>query len=404
MISSRWHAPGKLFIAGEYGVVTPGQPAVLIALDRGIDCVATLDGTVHEPLARSADRSCDSSNESSASRADSVGRAGALADEARVRIMSPSFPGGEVSWTPLSATSQDSGEMREPACRALDVLHDYLREIDRTMPTMTVTLTSTLVDRSGRKYGFGSSGAVVVAIVGAVSTLLGLSLTHEELIKLSTLAVLEGDRRASCADVATSVVGGWVMYRSPNRDHLYQVRRTVGVREVLAMPWQGWEVSPLQQPEGLRLVIGWSGQPASTRDLVASVDSLAESDGYDEGEFLESSSSSALRLARAFEEEDGNEAMDAVRDAGAALALLDSALSQHGGPLVETPELARMRRSAEECGAVAKLSGAGGGDCAIALASSPQQEKLVREAWAREGYEVLHVAVAPRRQPREETA
>ena len=27
-------APGKLFIAGEYAVVTPGQPALIVAVNR----------------------------------------------------------------------------------------------------------------------------------------------------------------------------------------------------------------------------------------------------------------------------------------------------------------------------------------------------------------------------------
>ena len=32
MIETR--APGKLFIAGEYAVVEPGEPSVLVAVDR----------------------------------------------------------------------------------------------------------------------------------------------------------------------------------------------------------------------------------------------------------------------------------------------------------------------------------------------------------------------------------
>ena len=32
----RTYAPGKLFIAGEYAVVEPGYPAILVAVDRGI--------------------------------------------------------------------------------------------------------------------------------------------------------------------------------------------------------------------------------------------------------------------------------------------------------------------------------------------------------------------------------
>ena len=38
----RRHAPGKLFIAGEYAVLKPGHPALLVAVDRGVD--ATVSG------------------------------------------------------------------------------------------------------------------------------------------------------------------------------------------------------------------------------------------------------------------------------------------------------------------------------------------------------------------------
>ena len=46
------HVPGKLFIAGEYAVVNPGEPAILAAVDLGIS--VTLDPTsatreVHSP-------------------------------------------------------------------------------------------------------------------------------------------------------------------------------------------------------------------------------------------------------------------------------------------------------------------------------------------------------------------
>ena len=45
-------APGKLFIAGEYAVVEPGQPAVIIAIDRylAVTLTESVDvGTVHSP-------------------------------------------------------------------------------------------------------------------------------------------------------------------------------------------------------------------------------------------------------------------------------------------------------------------------------------------------------------------
>ena len=48
----RAKAPGKLYIAGEYAVVEPGQPAVLVAVDRYLTVhlevgVAASVGRVH---------------------------------------------------------------------------------------------------------------------------------------------------------------------------------------------------------------------------------------------------------------------------------------------------------------------------------------------------------------------
>ena len=45
-------APGKLFIAGEYAVVTPGEPSVLVAVDRYLTTRLTEStgaGSIHSP-------------------------------------------------------------------------------------------------------------------------------------------------------------------------------------------------------------------------------------------------------------------------------------------------------------------------------------------------------------------
>src|SRR5690606_24645033 len=45
-------APGKLFVAGEYAAVEPGEPAVIIAVDRylAVTLTESVDvGTVHSP-------------------------------------------------------------------------------------------------------------------------------------------------------------------------------------------------------------------------------------------------------------------------------------------------------------------------------------------------------------------
>ena len=62
-------------------------------------------------------------------------------------------------------------------------------------------------------------------------------------------------------------------------------------------------------------------------------------------------------------------------------------------PLV-TPALATLVRAAQRVGAAAKPSGAGGGDCSIALATSAAQAAAVRAAWQDAGILPLPVTIA----------
>jgi phosphomevalonate kinase len=87
-------------------------------------------------------------------------------------------------------------------------------------------------------------------------------------------------------------------------------------------------------------------------------------------------------------------------DAAALLAAVDRAaglLDRLGAaldlPLV-TPELARLVRAANRVGAAAKPSGAGGGDCGIAFATSAAQAMAVQAAWRDAGILPLPVAIA----------
>jgi phosphomevalonate kinase len=63
-------------------------------------------------------------------------------------------------------------------------------------------------------------------------------------------------------------------------------------------------------------------------------------------------------------------------------------------PIV-TPALRRLVDTAERAGAAAKPSGAGAGDCGIALATSARQAADVCRAWRQEGIEPLEVGIAP---------
>ena len=62
---------------------------------------------------------------------------------------------------------------------------------------------------------------------------------------------------------------------------------------------------------------------------------------------------------------------------------------------LETPILKQSIDAAWQAGGGAKISGAGGGDCAIALADRPATADAIQSAWAALGVEILTLAIAP---------
>lgn len=327
----RAQAPGKLFIAGEYAVVEPGEPSVLVAVDRHI----TVDV---EP-------------------ADTQG----------------SISSDQYGRAPLLWTRDDDVVVLDQDHAPYDYVLSAIGTVDRLAlergirPLLCdIRISSQLDDVSGRKFGLGSSAAVTVATVRALDRLYGLELTPMQLFKLALIATVRVSEAASGGDVAASAFGGWIAYSAPDRD---QVRRDVesdGVQALLEREWPGLSVRRLPEPAGLRLLVGWTGQPASTERLVGSVQHRKPAGESRYREFLDDSRAAVQQLITSLEEQDAAATLRAIRAARTAL----QDLARHAGLQIETPALTALCDIAVGAGAAAKSSGAGGGDCGIVLATS----------------------------------
>lgn len=87
-------------------------------------------------------------------------------------------------------------------------------------------------------------------------------------------------------------------------------------------------------------------------------------------------------------------AADPVRALAGAACLLEG-MARDAGIDYLTPALARIARLAAEHGGAAKPSGAGGGDCAVALFPDPEAEAAFLARCAGEGLPPIPVRVAP---------
>lgn len=364
MIETR--APGKLYIAGEYAVVEPGQPAVLVAVDRYLSVRLT-----------------DASGEG--------------------RVRSSAYERSPLVWV----RDRDSGRIvptHEPSDYVFSAIAavEQLRA-ERGLPPryFDLDIDSELDDESGRKFGLGSSAAVTVAVLAALDEFYGLGLDLLERCKLALLATVEVAPRASGGDLAASTFGGWIRYTSPDREALRAHRARHGVAATLdsAEAWAGFGVTRLPQPEALQLIVGWTGSPASTERLVAEVGrparlgaaGSAQGDPSDDGlSFVDASRARVDELVRGLEQH-GPAALDAVR---AARRLLQG-LGASSGIRIETDQLRALCEIAERHGAAAKPSGAGGGDCGIVLAPADLDTSGILREWEAHGILRLPLSVHP---------
>ncbi|MBF0778241.1 phosphomevalonate kinase [Streptococcus cuniculi] len=352
-------APGKLYLAGEYAVVEAGYPAVIAAVDQHL-------------FVR-------------------------LKQAETGKIHSTQHPDLFVTWSRHDHhICPDAPHPYQLITSSMRVVEDYVRTLGVDTETLyQIEIRSDLDDeQSGTKYGLGSSGAVTVGVVKAVLAYYEQAVVPLLVYKLSALAQLRIGMTGSFGDLAASSFGGIVAYHSVDRTWLKDMMEHLTILELVTQDWQGLSVESLDLPDGLDLLVGWTGSAASTEQLVADMQSQL---GEDEKEavhrqFLASNRTCVERLIRACHENDRKIVRETIVTNRKQLQEFSAGM----GIVIETPQLARLCQLALAQGAVAKSSGAGGGDCGICLVDSPKQKEKITEAWEEVGIIPLPLSIAYR--------
>jgi len=211
--------------------------------------------------------------------------------------------------------------------------------------------------------GLGSSAAVVVATIDAAARELGVELPVDEIADRAYRVEYEvQDGQASRADTFCSATGG-------------------------AVRVEGDDCRPIEAPD-LPFVVGYDGGAGDTGELVAGVRALR-----DDYAFAADAVLAIGDLVREGERLLVEEPDDVLADLGALMNFNHGLLSALG---VSSRSLDAMVWAAREAGALgAKLTGAGGGGCIVALdptevshgalAFSPDCEDAFRASLDREG-------------------
>ncbi|EOT30539.1 phosphomevalonate kinase [Enterococcus saccharolyticus] len=325
-------APGKLYIAGEYAVVEPGHPAIIVAVDQFI--TVTIDSATKNGS-----------------------------------IQSQQYSELPIRWT------RRNGELvldhRENPFHyilaAIRLTEKYALEQGTLLAFYDLKVTSELDNSNGRKYGLGSSGAVTVATVKALNLFYDLNMDQLTQFKIAALAHLAVQGNGSCGDIAASCYGGWLAFSTFDHSWVKEKQKTWSMSHLLSSDWPQLSIKPLAMPKNLRLLIGWTGSPASTSDLVDQVNQSTQNQSEKQEayqQFLTNSKTCVEDLIDGFV--DGN--VTKIKQMISKNRQLLADLSCITGVRIETPALKQLCDLAEACGGAAKSSGAGGGDCGIVIA------------------------------------
>ena len=187
--------------------------------------------------------------------------------------------------------------------------------------------------------GLGSSAAVSVATILAVSTLLGAKIDKRDIARLGHKVERKVQGAASITDSSVTAFGG-VLFIKPQ----LEIVEELGVYN-------------------LPLVVGYTGKSSSTKELVASVRALRDGSPEIVDSIIHCIGRITIKAKKVLEEKG---------DIGGLMNLNHGLLEALG---LGTDLLSSYVYAARKVGASgAKITGAGGGGCMIAYASENQDE------------------------------
>ena len=176
-------------------------------------------------------------------------------------------------------------------------------------------------------------------------------------------------------DLACIAYEGLVSYRSFDRRALADQLQDQDLDQVLALDW-GYEIRPLSPQLSYTFLVGWTQEPAISRDLINQVRSAIDP------VFLEGTEQAVQDLLVAFQEADRDLAWSSIGRASDLLLSLNE--------VIYTKKLAQLKRAEEGLAVIAKSSGAGGGDCGIALAFEEAAAQEIVRRWQEAGIDLLY--------------
>lgn len=335
--------PGKLMIAGEFAVLEPNYKLIVTAVDRFV--YATIEDSTYN----------------------------------RLNLINFKIKNLPWSYKQNKFKLVKSSNATRFVEQAMKVTHSYLSENNYKITPIKLSVKSELADSTGRKYGLGSSAAVVTSVVKVLlKKFMPEKYSNMLVFKLASLAHVITQGNGSGADIAASAFSGMIEYTSFQAEWLLKAyENSATVTELIESDWTYLTINKLSLPNNLQLVVGWTGSPASTKSLVNQLRKLKEKNIIDYKTFLNSSKEAVDLILTGFKTKNQQDVFTGIEMNRQAL----SEVGKRASVEIETDKLYQLSVAAKKSAGAGKLSGAGGGDCGIAFIPKTSSAMELKKEW-----------------------
>lgn len=210
-------AYGKLYLAGEYAILEDNSEAILTTVDKKI--TATIK-------------------------------------KSNKTIIFDNFYN-------VAFTLEDTNKNYELVQKLITFIRSYTKDYRNFELTIYNELHS-----NNKKYGLGSSGAILVAITKAMLEFSNISYDNLKVFKIVTLFGVLNDIHGSMGDVAACYNLGLTYYKKFETAFLKKMIKEKTIEEVIDSSWRGLIIEKLEAKIKIKILAHWTGEAVDTKEHV----------------------------------------------------------------------------------------------------------------------------------------
>ena len=144
----------------------------------------------------------------------------------------------------------------------------FLTEYTNSDKTFALTIFNEL-HSDDKKYGLGSSGAVLVAIARAILSFENITYNDLTIFKLVALFNIKHNLSGSMGDVAASINDGITFYQKFNAEFVNEmIHQDKTVKEIINTNWDGLLIEKIHPKADLSILARWTGEAVDTKEHV----------------------------------------------------------------------------------------------------------------------------------------